>query len=99
MEVIHCYKRGNRNFSGLKLIKTIKTSQNEATPLFNDIFEMVFQPFMSLRKEGSDDNSAGTKWEFVVRSVKSKFLKPSSYRRLRRESRSAPTVSRRVETD
>jgi len=46
MEVMCCYKKENRNFFSLKLIKTIKTTQNEAKPLFNDIFEMIFMSFL-----------------------------------------------------
>lgn len=99
MEVMCCYKRENRNFFSLKLIKTVKTTQNEATPLFNDIFEMVVMSFLPHQKKGFDDNSARTKVEFVVCSVKSEFPQPSFYRRLRRESRVAPAVSRQVETD
>lgn len=99
MELIFCYIRENWNFFSLKLIKTIKTTQNEAKPLFNDIFEMIFMSFLPHQKKGFDDNSAGTKVEFVVCSVKWEFPKPSFYRRLRQESRVAPTVSRQIETD
>ena len=62
MEVMYCYKRENWNFFSLKLIKTIKTTQNEATPLFDDIFEMIFMSFLPHQKKGLTTILRGQKW-------------------------------------
>ncbi|CAK7261960.1 protein of unknown function (plasmid) [Shinella sp. WSC3-e] len=87
MEVACCYQKGKTDFSRLKLIKTYKTSQNEAGSLFENGFFGFLSDVPLSRRRRDDDKFGGN---HGIRSDFGSVRRMAGIRAKRHEARLAP---------